>query len=192
MPWELEISTIDVGQGESSLVIARDTAVGGQVRTMLIDAGEPGYAPAVHHYIQQRFAVLGIQRLDHILVTHYDDDHSGGVTSRLTADNFYAIVEVIAQAAADAVVAAMATPVDAAHQVAAAAAAAAAAACGGYDLPGLPCAEIAVSAGAEAEVMGLHGTDQDRAKAGANLGKQRAEGLPRKKQPKPGRKPQKG
>jgi len=25
MPWELEISTIDVGQGESSLLIARNT-----------------------------------------------------------------------------------------------------------------------------------------------------------------------
>ena len=46
MPWRLEISTIDVGQGDSSLIIADDG--NGQVRSMLIDGGLGGYAETVH------------------------------------------------------------------------------------------------------------------------------------------------
>jgi beta-lactamase superfamily II metal-dependent hydrolase len=95
MAWELQIHTIDVGQGESSLIVARDTAAGGQHRTMLIDGGEAGFAETVHNYVAAQLGPLGIP-LDHILVSHYDGDHSGGVTALLQADNLWRVCDLIA------------------------------------------------------------------------------------------------
>jgi beta-lactamase superfamily II metal-dependent hydrolase len=173
MPWELEISTIDVGQGESSLLIARNPAVAGAVRTMLIDGGEPGYAQTVHQYVSQRLTALNVPALHHIVVSHYDQDHSGGVIRLLANDNLYAIAKAIAQAAANAVMAAIGNGVDDAHQVAAAAAAAVATILGGYNLPGAARAALAAGAGAQAEGISLpkkNNTAQN-IRAGANCGR---------------------
>jgi len=178
MAWELEISTIDVGQGESSLIIAQDP-VAGQARSMLIDGGLPSYAEFVHDYIRARFVVRGLTRLDHIVVSHYDDDHSGGVMSLLNADNFCAVTETIGQAAATAVVAAVGRGIGAANQAAAGGAAAAAAATGGYDIAGGGAyAPIAVDAGETAEslVLAPANTQDVNAARGARLGFQRGTG----------------
>jgi beta-lactamase superfamily II metal-dependent hydrolase len=87
--WQLNIHTIDVGQGESSFIVAADPTTN-QRRTMLIDGGKPGRATVVHAYL----AALGLP-VDHILTTHYDDDHSGGIQTLLQADNLWAICQTI-------------------------------------------------------------------------------------------------
>jgi beta-lactamase superfamily II metal-dependent hydrolase len=134
MAWDLEIHIIDVGQGESSLIIAADPAVG--QRTMLIDGGFPEYGRFVHDYI----IAQGLQGVDHILTSHYDDDHSSGIIALLQADNLYHICAIIAQtagaAADDAATNAPAPNRGQDYQVAAAAAAAVAAILGGYNNPG--------------------------------------------------------
>ncbi|HET6997363.1 MAG TPA: hypothetical protein VFI03_02150 [Solirubrobacterales bacterium] len=91
MSWTLEIHQIDVGQGESSLLVAREP-VGNLTKSMLIDGGETGYAETVHKYIKR----TGVRQLDHMLVSHYDDDHSGGILALLLADNAYAVSAAIA------------------------------------------------------------------------------------------------
>jgi beta-lactamase superfamily II metal-dependent hydrolase len=169
MPWELEISTIDVGQGESSLIIAQDSPFGA-TRTMLIDCGLPGYAQVTHNYISKRFAARGITALDHILLSHYDDDHSGGVSDLLNNDNLYAVSQAIAASAAAAAAAARTRSADANHQLAAAAAAAAATIMGAYDLPGKLLAYLAVDAGKAAEAADL-GKKTTEEIANAGIGK---------------------
>jgi beta-lactamase superfamily II metal-dependent hydrolase len=147
MPWDLEIGIIDVEQGESSLIVARDT-VGAQHRSMLIDAGLPIHGHTAHSYVNAR---LGALNLTHMLVSHYDADHSGGIKSLLIADNLYRLCEIIAQAAgAAAFNAATNAPLagqDQDHQIAAAAAAASAAALGAYNVVGNNQSNIAVNAG---------------------------------------------
>lgn len=95
MAWTLDIHTIDVGQGESSFVVAQDPTVPNATWTMLIDAGRPAYAETVHDYVE----ALGVP-VHTIVTSHYDDDHSGGVRALLTADNVYAIADAIAAATA--------------------------------------------------------------------------------------------
>lgn len=91
MAWTLSINTIDVQQGESALVLAKDDASGAK-RSMLIDGGKGGQAGRVNQYLLDN---LGDANLDHILITHYDLDHSGGIINLLEADNFYDICDFI-------------------------------------------------------------------------------------------------
>ena len=53
MPWQLEIFVADVGQGDSSLIVATD---GNQTRSLLIDAGEGQCGQIVHDYVRGRLA----------------------------------------------------------------------------------------------------------------------------------------
>jgi beta-lactamase superfamily II metal-dependent hydrolase len=156
LAWLLDISTIDVGQGESSLIIARDTAPGGASRTMLIDGGESGYAATVHNFVAGRLALHGLAHVDVILTTHYDDDHSGGIIALLEADIFEAAAEIVGAAAARAALAAIAAGRVGQEVIAAAAAAAMAAALGAYDAPGGPMrANIADLAGADTHAVAI-------------------------------------
>ncbi len=143
MPWELEISTIDVGQGESSLVIARDNGGPGGTRAMLIDGARGGWAGFVHTYVRARLAALGIPQVDHLVTTHYDADHANGIVALLVSDNLWALCRVLGQAASTSWLAANALGSPPGNCTAAAAAAAAAAARGGYGTY----ANIAVTAG---------------------------------------------
>ncbi|HYO84400.1 MAG TPA: ComEC/Rec2 family competence protein, partial [Bryobacteraceae bacterium] len=80
-PGELELSIIDVGQGDSLLVVAPDG------KTLLVDGGgapsfDPRFKPAldigedvVSPYLWRR----GISRLDVIAVTHLHADHAAGL-----------------------------------------------------------------------------------------------------------------
>ncbi len=65
---DLEIHFIDVGQGDSSLIIFGDT-------TILVDAGEKEMGERVVKYLDD----LGIKKLDYIVATHPHSDHIGGL-----------------------------------------------------------------------------------------------------------------
>lgn len=65
----LEVHSIDVGQGDSSLIISPS----GQ--TMLVDAGEEEYSRNVIRHLKRSH----IRHLDYIICTHFDSDHIGGV-----------------------------------------------------------------------------------------------------------------
>ncbi|GAA2143752.1 MBL fold metallo-hydrolase [Actinomadura napierensis] len=93
MAWQLDIHTIDVNAGESSLIIAEDTAVPGSRRSLLIDGGLDPYAETVHDKIVTELPLGGP---DYILVTHYDIDHSAGITNLLYADNLSNLVTAVA------------------------------------------------------------------------------------------------
>lgn len=169
MPWELEIHIIDVGQGESSLIVARNPGPPLQQRTVLIDGGLGRYANTVHRYITQHPELGGV---DHILVSHYDKDHSGGVLALLIADNLYRICAVLALAAGDAAAAAANSGGDQDHQIAAAAAAIYAAMNGAYDDRHNDHSQIAVIAGNIAQFLILDNniTDVQAADAGSDAG----------------------
>ncbi|KIO48128.1 hypothetical protein [Nitrosospira sp. NpAV] len=100
MALQLTIHTIDVEQEESALVVAADVAAGRQ-RTILIDGGLLGYAETVHNFINPILRGYGYS-LDHILLSHYDKDHSGGVIGLLNADNMRVVSEAISNAVANA------------------------------------------------------------------------------------------
>lgn len=66
---DLEIHMIDVGQGDSLLVVSPDGF------TMLIDAGTDSHDATVEAYL----GAVGVSELDYTLVTHMDADHVGGM-----------------------------------------------------------------------------------------------------------------
>lgn len=74
-PGNLEIHHINIGQGDSTLVISPTG------KTLLIDAGETTWntgtdAQTVGNYIQR---VTGSKHLDYVLITHFHCDHIGYV-----------------------------------------------------------------------------------------------------------------
>jgi beta-lactamase superfamily II metal-dependent hydrolase len=153
MAWVVDIHTIDVGQGESSLLHAYDLVAGAD-RRILIDGGHPVYAQIVHNYL----LAAGIVGVDRIMVTHYDADHSGGIMALLTADNLWHACDAIATVAAP-----LAFGATRARQVAATAAAVAAAAWGAFGpnagQAGVPAAaaRLGVAGGATDAVAGTYG-----------------------------------
>jgi beta-lactamase superfamily II metal-dependent hydrolase len=130
LPWNLAIHTIDVGRGESSLIVATNGGGGpDDSRTMLVDGGLPAYGSTVHRYVTPARA----PRMNHILASHYDDDHSGGLLSLLLADNLHNLLDTIAQTAAT-----RAAGATRAKRVATGAAVAFAVASGAYGAGGAP------------------------------------------------------
>jgi len=67
---DLEIIHIDVGQGDSTLIISPSG------KTMLVDGGQNGKGKKVVVPLLEK---LGIQHLDYVIATHYDSDHIGGL-----------------------------------------------------------------------------------------------------------------
>ena len=65
----LQFHFIDVGQGDSSLIITPKS------KTILIDAGDEAHAKKVVSYIREQ----GIEKLDLVIATHPDADHIGGM-----------------------------------------------------------------------------------------------------------------
>jgi len=65
----LQFHFIDVGQGDSSLIITP------KAKTILIDAGDEAHAKKVVSYIREQ----GIEKLDLVIATHPDADHIGGM-----------------------------------------------------------------------------------------------------------------
>jgi beta-lactamase superfamily II metal-dependent hydrolase len=129
MPWTLDIHTLDVGQGEASIIVARDPTLPAR-RSILVDGSHASYAPIIHAYMQAA-APAGANLAgppDILLVTHFDADHSGGVMALLRADNLWHACAAVAA------VAAVQAPPGATRpqQIARGAAASAAAAWGAY------------------------------------------------------------
>jgi hypothetical protein len=126
MPWTLDIHTIDVGIGESSLIVINDPAVAGSRRVILVDGGLATAARVVDDKVS---AVLGAAfgpgvGPDIILVTHFDGDHSAGIGTLLAADNLTVLCKEIAAIAAPLVLPNQPLAAGGRQQVAAAAAAA--------------------------------------------------------------------
>jgi beta-lactamase superfamily II metal-dependent hydrolase len=69
----LQVHFIDVGQGDSILILSPDGKAG------LIDGGEAG--SGVRQYLREQ----GVKRLESIIVTHPHDDHIGGLPEVLRA-----------------------------------------------------------------------------------------------------------
>lgn len=65
---ELSVHFIDVGQGDSTLIVCNDEA-------MLIDAGDNNQGTKVQNYLQKQ----GVDNLKYVIGTHPDADHIGGL-----------------------------------------------------------------------------------------------------------------
>ncbi len=70
---EMEVHFIDVGQGDSTLIIC-----GGH--SMLIDAGDDSQGTAIQNYLQKQ----KVEKLDYLVLTHPDSDHIGGAPVIIT------------------------------------------------------------------------------------------------------------
>ena len=73
---ELSVHFIDVGQGDSILIVCGD-------KTMLIDAGESENSDTVISYIEG----LSVEQLDIAVITHPHSDHIGGMIGVVTHFN---------------------------------------------------------------------------------------------------------
>jgi competence protein ComEC len=71
---DLAVHFIDVGQGDSTLILFRDKA-------MLIDAGERGMGERVVAYLEEQ----NVDRLDVVVATHAHSDHIGGLPDVISA-----------------------------------------------------------------------------------------------------------
>lgn len=83
-----EIHFIDVGQGDSTLIIADNEA-------MLIDCGDNDKGMSVRRYLEKQ----GIEELEYVIGTHPDADHIGGMDVVLY--NFYCDKVIMPDCTAD-------------------------------------------------------------------------------------------
>lgn len=83
----LSVHFIDVGQGDSTLVISNG-------ETMLVDCGESSAADKVTSYLTS----VGVDKLDYIVATHPHSDHMGGMAKVIDT---FDVGEVIMPALAD-------------------------------------------------------------------------------------------
>ena len=84
MPWKLEITTFDVGQGDSSFIKTwnEDTK---ECKTVLIDGGQKKYASNILKNLKNlcKDTSGNIIPVDRIIITHFDKDHAGGIVDLL-------------------------------------------------------------------------------------------------------------
>jgi len=74
---ELEITFFDVGQGESILITTENNSV------FLIDAGSSTIDDVYENRLKSALHYKGIDRIDHMIITHPDTDHVSGVIEML-------------------------------------------------------------------------------------------------------------
>ncbi|CAK8725541.1 hypothetical protein KKHLCK_16980 [Candidatus Electrothrix laxa] len=77
MTWKLEIHHLDVGQGDSTLILVKEL-VNNQVlirKSVLIDGGPSSEGPTVAQYVQNTCGM----KLDIIILSHNHNDHYGGL-----------------------------------------------------------------------------------------------------------------
>lgn len=72
-PSKLEVHFLDVGQGDSTLIMCGESA-------MLIDAADDSKGTAIQNYLQRQ----GIKKLDYFILTHPDADHIGAAPVIIT------------------------------------------------------------------------------------------------------------
>jgi hypothetical protein len=114
--WWMDIHNIDVGTGDATLIIVDNEEVDGARRSILIDGGLSASGPVVHDKV---IRVLDDEGPDVLLVTHYDQDHSEGLTSLMYADNLSALVGELTAIATPYAVSALPAVADAQAEVAA-------------------------------------------------------------------------
>ena len=66
---ELDIYHIDVEQGDSTLFVTSTGA------TLLVDSGKNGHGSRIKSVMAQ----AGVTHPDHVITTHYHEDHYGGI-----------------------------------------------------------------------------------------------------------------
>lgn len=94
MGWTVKIHTLDVGQGDSSLIqiIETDEETGkSKFTNVLIDGGEADQDEKLLGY----FSELSLSQIDLIVITHGDTDHYRGIWSLLLKDNYWHFCKVI-------------------------------------------------------------------------------------------------
>ena len=74
--WALEIAVLDVGQGQCILLA-------GPEGTAVIDCGSTGGDSAAE--LEEALAERGLERVDALLLTHWDEDHVSGVEKTLAS-----------------------------------------------------------------------------------------------------------
>jgi beta-lactamase superfamily II metal-dependent hydrolase len=80
VPYTLEIHHIDVGQGDSTLILVRDEANANAISTsVLIDGGLATASGPVDTYVRGQ----GVADLDIMVASHFDKDHFYGLTELL-------------------------------------------------------------------------------------------------------------
>ena len=82
----ISVSFIDVGQGDAILI--HDAFL---QNTILIDTGSPYQYYKLENYLND----LGVRKIDYLIITHNDDDHSGNIASLI---NDYIVQEVVTSA----------------------------------------------------------------------------------------------
>jgi competence protein ComEC len=76
---EMRVTLMDVGQGSAVLIRTRD-------HTVLFDTGPVmGQSDAAERVILPTLRRYGVRRIDHLVISHADQDHSGGLASLLLA-----------------------------------------------------------------------------------------------------------
>ena len=71
---ELDVRFFDAGKADAILLTTANSAV-------LIDAGEKGFGKTILAYLEEQ----GVERLDCLIVTHFDQDHVGGAAKVLNS-----------------------------------------------------------------------------------------------------------
>ena len=71
---ELDVHFFDAGKADAILLTTANSAV-------LIDAGEKGFGKTILAYLEEQ----GVERLDALIVTHFDQDHVGGAAKVLNS-----------------------------------------------------------------------------------------------------------
>ncbi|WP_329101116.1 MBL fold metallo-hydrolase [Micromonospora sp. NBC_01699] len=83
MPWTVDIHHLDIGSiGDATVIDVKYPAGGGGPpirRTVLVDGGKANAAAIVHPYLVS----IGVNRVDIIIVTHFDQDHYYGISALL-------------------------------------------------------------------------------------------------------------
>lgn len=71
---DLEVHFFDAGKADAILLTTKESAV-------LIDAGEKGFGKTILAYLEEK----GVEKLDYLIVTHFDKDHVGGTAKILNS-----------------------------------------------------------------------------------------------------------
>ncbi|MEQ8764161.1 MAG: ComEC/Rec2 family competence protein [Planctomycetota bacterium] len=85
-PRELELTVLDVGHGSTALIRSPAGA------TCLIDAGAAHRDHLAEQVLIPALEALGVARIDRLLLTHPDDDHTGAVRDLLAAGRVGSVI----------------------------------------------------------------------------------------------------